>query len=168
LRHVHVDHCVKLADLADLIARLAAAPAGRPPAIPEDIRLEAEIAERGDGTIETEQRLGRPSPFSCPDCGGVLWQIEDGALPRYRCHTGHGYTTAALAAGQSAKLEGALASALRGHRERAELFRRMAENAHAADGDTTERRLRERAEECERQAQLIVDFLERDHALAPV
>lgn len=60
-------------------------------------------------------------PFNCPDCGGVLWQIKDGDLLRYRCHTGHAFTSAVLLAVQSAKIEETLWTALRMFEERQNL-----------------------------------------------
>lgn len=42
--------------------------------------------------------LGKQVPFNCPDCGGVLWEIAEGRFLRYRCHTGHAFTSAVLLA----------------------------------------------------------------------
>src|SRR5262249_13975549 len=35
-----------------------------------------------------EGREGRPSPFACPDCHGVLWELEEGKLLQFRCRVG--------------------------------------------------------------------------------
>ena len=35
---------------------------------------------------------GEPSPYSCPECGGVLWELKNGELMRFRCRVGHAYT----------------------------------------------------------------------------
>ena len=37
---------------------------------------ETRIVELDMKEISSEERLGSPSPFGCPDCGGVLWEIE--------------------------------------------------------------------------------------------
>lgn len=161
LRHVQIDHCLPLDDMPALIRRLVAAPAGRPPPVPEDIRLECAIAQQRGASVEIENRLGKPSTFACPDCGGVLWEIEDGSLLRYRCHVGHGFTAAALASEQSSKLDAALNSALRAHREHAQLFRRLQERAESINGATTAKAYGERATEYEQQAEVILAFLER-------
>jgi two-component system chemotaxis response regulator CheB len=70
-----------------------------------------------------------PSSFTCPECGGALWEMKSGKLLRYRCHVGHGYTVETLLAAQSEHLEDALWSALRALEESAEMRRRMAERA---------------------------------------
>lgn len=41
-------------------------------------------------------KLGELTPFTCPECHGVLVNITEGKLSRYRCHTGHAYTDSAL------------------------------------------------------------------------
>jgi two-component system, chemotaxis family, protein-glutamate methylesterase/glutaminase len=41
-------------------------------------------------------RFGELTPFTCPECHGVLAEINEGEFSRYRCHTGHAFTTAAL------------------------------------------------------------------------
>jgi two-component system, chemotaxis family, protein-glutamate methylesterase/glutaminase len=43
--------------------------------------------------MEHMDELGRRSVLACPDCGGVMWEIDEGELSRYRCHVGHTYTT---------------------------------------------------------------------------
>jgi two-component system chemotaxis response regulator CheB len=40
--------------------------------------------------------LGTPSGFTCPECHGGLWEIDDGHLPRYRCRVGHGFSADSL------------------------------------------------------------------------
>jgi two-component system chemotaxis response regulator CheB len=164
LAHVQIDHCLPLAELPELLSRLVVAPAGRPPPVPDDIQLECTVAARQISSVPEENKLGKPSSFSCPDCGGVLWEIDDGPLLRYRCHVGHAYTATTLAADQSDKLEQALASALRAHREHAELFRRLEKRAEGLNGSLTAKHYRQRAEEYEAQAKIILDFLERDRA----
>jgi two-component system chemotaxis response regulator CheB len=47
-------------------------------------------------------------PFSCPDCGGVLFEADDAGLPRYRCRVGHGFTGEALEEGQEQMVDSAL------------------------------------------------------------
>lgn len=53
---------------------------------------ETRITELDMSEIENEDRPGRPSAFACPDCGGVLWEIEDSGFLRFRCRVGHAFT----------------------------------------------------------------------------
>ena len=73
--------------------------------------------------------LDRPLSLSCPECGGVMREEATGELQQFRCHIGHVLTAEAMLAAQFSKLEWSLASALALFNERAELCRRMAEQA---------------------------------------
>jgi two-component system chemotaxis response regulator CheB len=75
--------------------------------------------------LRTGELDGPPSPFTCPDCGGTLWELKDGNLVRYQCHVGHGFTSESLRDGMDEKLEDTLWSALRAMEENIELRTRM-------------------------------------------
>lgn len=66
--------------------------------------------------------MGDQVPFNCPGCGGVLWEVSKGGVLRYRCHTGHAYTSSVLLAEQSAKIEETLWVAPRMFEERRNLL----------------------------------------------
>jgi two-component system chemotaxis response regulator CheB len=37
--------------------------------------------------------LGEKSVFSCPDCGGVMWSVDNMPhIKQYRCHIGQAYS----------------------------------------------------------------------------
>ena len=108
---------------------------------------------------EMEQQLGPPSGLTCPDCGGALWEIEDGALTRYRCHVGHQFTTEGLDAGQSDVVEGALWTAVRVLEEHADLRKRMADRALDAGMQLVATGFANSANESQRQAHTIRELL---------
>jgi two-component system chemotaxis response regulator CheB len=87
----------------------------------EDESREADLQDQG----KTEKH-GTPSPFACPECHGVLWEIEDGPLLRFRCRVGHAYTADALRVSLSEYTEEALWASMRVMEEKAALLRRMA------------------------------------------
>lgn len=159
LRDVAADHVVPLADLGPLLVRLVREPAGPGPWVPEAIRLEAGIQMDGKAGMGVDDALGKPSHFTCPDCNGALWEIQDGKPQRYRCHVGHSFTARALMAGQSKAVETALWSALRALQERADLLRRMATEAHEQGRVRSTRMYEERASEYEQDAGLIRQVL---------
>ena len=123
-----VDHCVPLADMADLLVRLAqeSVDVAKTYAKPPSIKTEVETAamERLN-EIEDMDALGKVSPFTCPSCHGALWELSEGNLLRYRCHTGHAFTGKALLDEQSASVEAAVYSALRVMEEKAAALRRL-------------------------------------------
>ena len=63
-----------------------------------------------------------PTSYSCPECQGPLWQVEEGELVRYRCRVGHGYSEDSLLIEQGSAVEAALWSALEALEERAEFL----------------------------------------------
>lgn len=159
LRNVDVDYCIPVSRMSSILARLVDEPAGATPEIPLSIRLEAAIATRESSSMESEELLGRGSPFSCPECGGVLWEIEDGELLRYRCHVGHAYTGEAVLAAQAREVEQMLSTLLRSHRERAELALRMARKEGANGRSDVAAHFEARAKEYREAADLIGQIL---------
>jgi two-component system, chemotaxis family, protein-glutamate methylesterase/glutaminase len=122
LTNVEVDHCVPLSQMGGLLARLnretVPAMAGRP----RDVQIEAEIAERVLSDVGEVNHLGRQVPYNCPNCGGVLWQMDTPEVRRFRCHTGHSFSVPSLLASQSEKIEETLWMALRMFEERKNLL----------------------------------------------
>ena len=72
---------------------------------------------------------GRASHLACPDCGGVLNEIDTDGDPRFRCQVGHAFTPLGLVDAQGAELERALNIAMRTHRDRIKLIDQMANGA---------------------------------------
>ncbi|TGS36241.1 chemotaxis protein CheB, partial [Mesorhizobium sp. M1D.F.Ca.ET.184.01.1.1] len=107
-----------------------------------------------------EDRLGELSVFTCPECHGPLWEIEDGDMVRYRCHTGHAFTADAMMEAQALEADEILWSLLRSHQQRAEFTRRMAERERTRGRSTLATRLARRASEYEEDAQVIERILE--------
>ena len=135
---VKVDHCVPLRELGFLLDRLVRTRPGKRKPVPEDIRIEAVIAERVLSDVRAVDSLGKQAPYNCPGCGGVLWEIERSKTLRYRCHTGHSFTAATLLAEQSGKIEETLWITLRMLEERRNLLRAMRERGQGTES-TTER-----------------------------
>jgi len=131
LLYVDVDHTLPLARMSELLARLAHEPVAQEGelGVSDDLEHEVELAAMHPDTLVDEQRAGTPSQFGCPECGGVLWEIKDGALTRYRCRVGHAYSAETLLLSMNETFEDALWVALRALEERASLVRRLAERA---------------------------------------
>jgi two-component system chemotaxis response regulator CheB len=70
---------------------------------------------------------GPPTGYTCPECQGPLWEVEEGELVRYRCRVGHGYSEDSLIIEQGTAVEAALWSALEALEERADFLKRAAE-----------------------------------------
>jgi two-component system chemotaxis response regulator CheB len=155
LDRVAADHVVRLAELPDLLRRLVLEPAGPHQETPADLRLEVEIAAGGRTDMDQAEKLGKRSLFACPDCHGVMWEIEDGDLIRYRCHVGHAYTAHSFGLALQDNLVRALGSALRALEERAQLVRRLAEQARTQNRTSLARQWDEKAGELEAHADVV-------------
>lgn len=167
LRNVDIDHCLRLAEIPGLLTRLAGEKAGTTPEIPSRILFEVAIAAQEHGSMETEDRLGDPSVFVCPECHGPLWEIKDGPMLRYRCHTGHAFTAEAMEEAQSLEAEQILWSLLRIHQQRAEFARRMAKKEEAANRNDLVATLLERADEYQADADLLEKMIRDRRLLSP-
>jgi two-component system chemotaxis response regulator CheB len=82
------DHVVKLADMPFLLEKLVREPPGQPAPVPRTLRYEVEVARSGHTNMNSMDNLGRRSVLACPDCGGVMWEIGENEVVRYRCHDG--------------------------------------------------------------------------------
>lgn len=121
----------------------------------DELRQEAEIVAHEKTAIEQGERSGSASTFTCPDCGGVLWELSQGNILRYRCHIGHAYSSDSLLLEQADSVEIALWSSVRALEEKAALSRRMATHARRQNRLLSEVQFTQRAEEAERQAEIV-------------
>ena len=129
-----VDHVSTLAAMPELLLALAqpVEDAVHPAEISESLRRE-NAAAWGGIDMEQLKTIGQPSAFSCPDCGGVLFELDDQRPVRYRCHTGHGFSLRSLAATLEEVTDGALWTGLRALQEKQAVLRRLV----AAEADPT-------------------------------
>jgi len=127
-RSIDVDHRLPVAEIAPLLVKLAheSVNGSRDFVRPESMKTEIEFAKM-DRDITDMSSLGQLSPFTCPSCRGALWQLQDGEILRYRCHTGHAFSKESLLADQTTAIEDALYSALRAVEEKATALRRLAD-----------------------------------------
>jgi two-component system chemotaxis response regulator CheB len=167
LANVDVDMVLPQAGLGPALARLAAQRAAMPLAETGQTRMaqdrqdqfDGEMVARDKAALERGERPGEPTLFTCPDCGGVLWELRNGGTLHFRCHTGHAYTAEALRVGQAQALDEALWVALRSLEESAALSRRLANRATTASSLRTAQHFEERAANYERQAAMVRNLI---------
>lgn len=164
LDFAEVDHVVPSDQLAGLLDRLARTPAAARGGIPASIRDESRMNWHRGSSEAAEDDLGKRSTLTCPECGGVLWNINDGHLLRYRCHTGHAYSAKAIDAAQGNALENALWASVRVHRERVALAREVITKALRMGNHRMAETWQRRAEAYDRDADVILSLLLRGQA----
>jgi two-component system chemotaxis response regulator CheB len=166
LRFVDVDHVARAAGITELIVERCRTSAGAPPPIAEGDttmarRRTSEPQRLAEETSveEMRQEAGPASGLTCPDCGGALWELHDGALTRYRCHVGHQFTPESLDAGQAEAVDAALWSAVRVLEEHAAMRRRMSDRARGSGMELVAKGFADSAHESQRQAHTIRELL---------
>jgi two-component system chemotaxis response regulator CheB len=122
IQYNQVDCVLPVAKIAELIGSLSSEKLPLPDA--------QEAHGMSDETeVNDENREGDPSVFACPDCHGVLWEVQEGKLLRYRCRVGHAYTAEALNIAMSEASEDSLWVAMRTLEEKTALLRRLAQRS---------------------------------------
>lgn len=142
-----VDYTLPKAEIGPMLAMLAKGTA--PP-----------TREQRSGAMLEEPETGKPSVYSCPDCGGTLWELEGGEFVHYRCRVGHAYSVEGLVKSQDGALERAMWAATRALEESAALSRRLAAQARQRGHEAVAIRFDQKAEDKERNAAEMRKILE--------
>jgi two-component system chemotaxis response regulator CheB len=120
LEAVEVDYILPVADMGALLARLVTEEAPEPKEVnmenEERANREIRIAAQ-DGPMESNGIFGDLTPYTCPECHGVLSALSEGGRIRYRCHTGHAFSSDSLLDAISTNIEENLWSAVRNIKE---------------------------------------------------
>lgn len=125
LNKMEVDFCVSVAQMGGVLQKVLENKVVTHPVVPDEVKAEAEIAEKVATGIHTVTEIGVPSVYTCPDCGGVLSEIKEENAVRFRCYTGHSYTVSDLLFNQEHNIESTLWVALRMMEERKNLLQKM-------------------------------------------
>jgi two-component system chemotaxis response regulator CheB len=120
-----------------------------------------ELIQRAFREQERGERVQEPAIFTCPECGGVMWEFQNGNLLQYRCHVGHTYAAEHYAVLHSSVVENALWVAVRTLEENAALSRRIETRLRASGHVRSAAHFEERSIEAESQATLIRSVIEQ-------
>lgn len=162
LEYVAADHCVGTAEIGPLLASIARKPAAAESAhpIPDWLDAESQIAEAA--SMQTPQKLdevGTPSRLSCPECGGVIYEMTVDHLLRFRCRVGHAYSSRSLLADQTGNLEASLWAGVRALEESALLMERLSDRVVRRRGEAAAAELWPVIEARKRQADDLRGFI---------
>lgn len=121
MQHVEVDYVAKIADMPHLLEQLTSQKITVNPNSNEGqnelLKKEVMIAAEDNALEMGILNMGTLSPFTCPECHGTLVSIKEGPFTRYRCHTGHAFSSSALLAEVTKTIEESLWNTLRGLEE---------------------------------------------------
>lgn len=155
IEHAEVDYILPPAQIGSLLVCLAHQPIEESGGdfMPGEMDPEPDIVELNRGGLEAYKQAGTPSAFTCPECGGTLWELHDEGLARFQCRVGHAFSLDSLVWENAEQLEAALWTALRALEESHSLKHRVAERAYrhghtsrAARFEMEAKKLRQRAD----------------------
>jgi two-component system chemotaxis response regulator CheB len=133
MEEVAVDHVVTISEMAGLLSRLCSEviPDGGEANVNSDndelagkeINISIQEGISDAGTI-----FGELTAFACPECHGVLAALHEEGRVRYRCHTGHAFSTDSLLAAISENIEKSLWNTMRGVEENINLLNHIGDH----------------------------------------
>ncbi|MUG99252.1 chemotaxis protein CheB [Scytonema sp. UIC 10036] len=157
MKAVTVDYCVPIVEMGALLARLVnkAIPEQEDNLVSEKMDIEVGVA-RQDNALELGiMKLGDLSPFTCPECHGVLLQLKEGNLLRFRCHTGHAYSLNTLLAEVTESIEESLWDGIRTIEASEMLMTHTAKHLRDMNEHEAADLLLQKAEDAKRRANLV-------------
>lgn len=132
LRSVPVDYILPVAKMAEVVISLVREEVSetKPPATKHDERVQTEIniAMEHQDLDHKIFEFGELSPYTCPECHGVLTSLVEGGRMRFRCHTGHAFSADSLIASVTESIEESLWSAIRNIQESVMLLNHMGDH----------------------------------------
>ena len=166
--YVQIDHVAPAAELGPLLGRLARRSPPHEGARPvsHELDMTTRIASGEDALRLGIIEAGGGTPFTCPDCAGVLVRLGEGGVPAFRCHTGHAYSLDSLLAANSESTHEALWSALRAVEETLLLLQHAAGHARERGDAATAGEAVRQAEAVQRRVDLLRTIAEAQNALS--
>ncbi len=157
MKAVVVDYCVPLKEIGALLGHLAKEAVAEKEENPvsEQMKLEVAIARQDRAFESGIMKLGQISPYTCPECHGVLLQLQEGKMIRFRCHTGHAYSLNALLSEVTESIEASLWATLRGIEESELLMNHIAEHLGEANEPETAELFLQKSQNVKKQAELV-------------
>jgi two-component system chemotaxis response regulator CheB len=127
--------------------------------VDDTARYEVAIAEMDPEVLLAPSTPGKPTRFTCPECTGVLSELEEEGVTHFRCQIGHAYGVEGLLEAQDHAVETALWTAMRALRERLVLLQRV--GSLAGPGGTGAERHADRIVEIQRSIEVLRTLLLR-------
>jgi two-component system chemotaxis response regulator CheB len=161
MQFVGVQHVLPLREIPILLMNLALEDAAMRPPTEPGVHLQPMEPDLGKVPIalDASDRPGHVSVFSCPECHGTLWEVDEGGLLRFRCRVGHVYSADSMIAAQTDSVDRALWAALRSLEERAALTQKMADRAKRKEQHWVARAFQERADVAADHASVVRQLL---------
>jgi two-component system chemotaxis response regulator CheB len=135
IKAVSADYVIPILEMGQLLSRLVEE------TVPDHLenpkngltKAEIDIAMENKVLGHEVKELGELTPYTCPECHGVLSSLKEGERIRFRCHTGHAFSIDTLIAYLTESIEESLWNAIRSMQESIMLLNHMGD--HFADAN---------------------------------
>ena len=101
INHVAVDAVLPVQDIAAMLVQLVAEPLAEGEAAMTFDEPPHVLVELEGAATEALAKRGVAAGFTCPSCGGALWELHEGHHLRFQCRTGHAWSPESLLAARS-------------------------------------------------------------------
>ncbi len=156
LEFLDPDHTVGIAELPPLLTRITRPPAGVAAPTPDELTDQGKESSMNIRDPDTPHPVNAASGFTCPECNGALWEVDEHGLTEFVCRIGHLFGPETLMDEQATRRDDLLESALRALREETALTGLLVERARERGlGDRQLKRHTLRMEELERTGDLL-------------
>lgn len=148
MMQVDADYCVSLNEIGALLNRLAQT----------EVPTMAASHSGNGGRGKTEKQHSTTA-FTCPECSGTLWEVNENGEVRFECRVGHSYSLDDVSEAEDENVERSLWVALRALEESAALEQRLADIAAERKRHHAHKLFTEKAHARKQHASVLRDFL---------
>ena len=161
MQYVDVDHVSPIQEMGALLLKLTLTKVSQKSSLSEEdmalLKMEVIIATHDNAFEIGILDMGNLTTFTCPECHGALVSIEEGQLVRFRCHTGHAYTSSTLMASVTKSTEEKLWEAMRAMEEVTMLLNRVGDQYKKIGNSAASKQFKQKAKEISDRARVIHD-----------
>jgi two-component system, chemotaxis family, protein-glutamate methylesterase/glutaminase len=131
LKAVEADYVIPVREIAPLLVQLTnESIPDKTETMKHDERdtREVQIALEDPAYKKDLFEFGELTPYTCPECHGVLTALKEGGRMRFRCHTGHAFSADSLLAYITQYIEESMWTAIRSVQESVMLLNHMGDH----------------------------------------
>jgi two-component system chemotaxis response regulator CheB len=159
MRAVEVDYRLPASELGGLLTKLVQGEATHTEEFSlhpdKQTQIEVNIAMEDKAFQYNLREFGKLSPYTCPECHGVLALIQEGGRIRFRCHTGHAFSSDSLLANITDKIEESLWSTIRNMQESIMFLNHMGDHFAENNKPKLAAMYFKKAQEAEKRADIV-------------
>jgi two-component system, chemotaxis family, protein-glutamate methylesterase/glutaminase len=163
MQHVKVDHVSPTDAMGAVLAQLITEKAGKRPELTKEemerLKLEVVIATRDNAFELGILDMGELTTFACPECKGALVSLGEGQMMRFRCHTGHAFTSSTLLAGITLQVEEKLWEAMQAMEATTMLLHQIGNHYQSLGNAASAKEFKQRAVDVSNKARVIHDSI---------